>query len=209
MNDEKILNAMSYIDEILIEETEKARSKKGRKLPFSKFSLVAACLALVLISTALALPTYRYVSSGTDLSLGEGSAAKPEGTPDKEDPITGGELQSQENISIPGGKLEEDDAHDVTVESTALVPMRLTITGFVDGGFTCTITENGQNDAFSGGDSITVIYADGAEIPRGLSEGDTVFVTYSLIDGTNEKIYAHKIYYTEGETTPAFYGGKQ
>ncbi|MBQ2729905.1 MAG: hypothetical protein IJF69_03945 [Clostridia bacterium] len=215
MNEKIIIDAMNYIDDSLIEETEKARNQKTRKLPFSKLSLVAACLLIILLATVLTLPTHKNITADNTHDRGDGgsplygsSESIDNSNNDKKENAAGKPSDDiiSEGISSDFGFSESVTTTDTSV---ALVPLRLTVTSFTDNGFICIVANSGGSDVFTEKETLTVLYAEGADIPSDLCEGDTVFVTYSLSERSENKIFAHKIYYTEGETTPAFFGGKK
>ena len=90
----------------------------------------------------------------------------------------------------------------------AVVPIQVTVIRFTKDGFICTVYDSGGNEAFSNGETLTVIFANDSETPEGLSENDTVYVTFSIANEKENTIYAHIIEYSAGDRTPALYGGR-
>lgn len=204
MNEEKLMKAIGYIDDELIQETKKARKKKN--IPVYKIGLVAACIVLIVCMIPIILPflSEKSVQENAD-------DIEQVTTENNSDKTPSDELY---NSSTPPAVSDDDNEGKIENEMVipdqvvACVPMQLTVKEFTNSGFICTVFDNRGNDAFRNGDTITVIFSEDLNVPEKLSKEDTVYVTFSVDKSKAKTIIAHKIEYFAGDTTPALFGGK-
>ncbi len=149
MNEEKLIDAMSYISDELIEETDRARSKRALPFPAS----VAAAFCIMILGILLLYPA---LSNSTLIFTEMINTEETNGPPEAD------------NSVLPS-------TDDITVTDKTEVTLKLSVTSIYKDHFTAFIPSEGVEVESIHGEGQTVVYFDENSLNYAeLKEGDTV-----------------------------------
>lgn len=202
MNEEKILDALEFIDEQYIEDVYALKqTPKKRKNIWKKAVSLAACVALVFVSVIF-LNSRGYIFTEKNQTVGSSqSKGEPEQAADisdsngKDEAFDNSDLRDNVSTVQPGESY--DDSDDVCM----LIPAYVEITQITDNGFILKVIDNrGLDGILTENQEYQAVYDTDykQDTANEYKVGDKVYITY----GTNEKenptrIYIKEIYYGE------------
>lgn len=208
MTSEKIMDALSFLDDEMLSEVDALRSRKKKRFPWRRVLPVAACFALAL-TVVLVWSRLDNTPDGAVSGNGSGENAQVEmmgsvpendveGTLNEdvgEDYAGGDGLGNDGMQSVPETEIESMPGSDGNTDGyppeTDEVPsVILQIDVLEDGGFQGTVVEIVDTDFFSVGTEVTVEFMDDAFVGE-LAEGDRVLVMFRGFDGNT--LYAEYV----------------
>lgn len=202
MNEEKILDALEFIDEQYIEDVYALKqTPKKRKNTWKKAVSLAACVVLVFVSVIF-LNSRGYIFTEKNQTVGSSqSKGEPEQAADisdsngKDEAFDNSDLRDNVSTVQPGESY--DDSDDVCM----LIPAYVEIIQITDNGFILKVIDNrGLDGVLTENQEYRAVYDTNYKqyAANEYKVGDKVYITY----GTNEKenptrIYIKEIYYGE------------
>ncbi|MBR6677075.1 MAG: hypothetical protein IKL24_07085 [Clostridia bacterium] len=225
MKEERIIDALSDIDEKLIMEANALRNKKRRIFPARKASLIAACAALVFLCAFLIPILQRSTENSVKPPVGEGEiigndtdtetkseseytdcvTEAPEEKPDMpEADDNGSHPPETENESTiipePDGGVDNNSSQsggEMSADGEKVNSMNVTVLRITEDGFICRPADTEiENESIDSASDIYVICT--LDISN-LAEGSTVTVYYTSDENSHNTLHAYHIELQKGD----------
>lgn len=215
MTSEKIMDALSFLDDGLLAEVDALRSKRKNRFPWRKVLPIAACFGLVLAGVL----AWSQFDLPADVVLEETGRPAMDGTPEQEQqedlPCTDSTDETLNDGYTGGGVSENDDGVHTEIsdnlggngdgsvpesegatdggppETNEVPSVILRIDRMENGGFRGTVVEIVDADIFPVGTEVIVEFLDGVSA-KNLAEGDCVHVMFDGFDGNT--LYAENVW---------------
>ena len=164
MKPEQIHDALNYLDDRLIEETEKLRQKK-RPSPWKKWTALAACLCLVIAGSFAVLALTQRDQSKNECIIIENEEEFEEAAPEGAEELQVRILSWQENgftaeiVSEGGTGLKAGERVEVRLMHMGDLPEKFPKGSLVIPG----LIEPETSDAKTESEELTVLYAEGLQ----------------------------------------------